>query len=158
MKILILGTSNSILRNGWVSGLRRALPEADITNLSVGASPGTQFGLNMKSDLTSFDVVFFDSVVNDENFSAIVGTETFSNRIIFEIISTISTQTAAIVMGFSNERHLETHSSIYTQRRALAALCGAQFIGIHEMVAEIRAQIAARGHRAVRCQRRPSGQ
>lgn len=134
LKILILGTSNSILHDGWVAGLRQALPDADITNLSVGASPGTQFGLNMKTDLTPFDVVFFDSVVNDENLRQLVGEDQFSTRVLYEIISTISAQTPAIVMGFSNARHLDAHSEIYTQRRTLARLCRAQFLGIHELV------------------------
>lgn len=134
LKILILGTSNSILVHGWVAGLRRALPEADITNLSVGASPGTQFGLNMAADITGYDAVFFDSVVNDENFAPLLGTPQFAERIIFELISTIAAQAPAIVLGFSNARHLHAHSALYTRRRELSAICGAQFVGMHEMV------------------------
>lgn len=67
-EILILGTSNSILRKGWVAGLRDALPEAKIENLSVGASPGIQFALNIGIDFSSYDVVLLDSIPNDEEY------------------------------------------------------------------------------------------
>ncbi len=145
MKILILGTSNSILKNGWVLGLRTALPDAEITNHSVGASPGTQFGLNLSSGFTQYDAVLFDSVINDENQCASVGSEILLNRIVYEIISTISAQTAAIVLGFSNEMYLHSHSGMYTQRRRLAEICGAQFVGFHELVEKFGRKLLPQG-------------
>ena len=69
MNILILGTSNSILKNGYVSGLKRALPNASWTSLSSGASPGIQFSKYAKMDFTSYDLVVLDSVPNDEQYA-----------------------------------------------------------------------------------------
>lgn len=134
MKILILGTSNSILKGGWTAGLRDALPQAEITNLSVGASPGIQFGANLDMNFSAYDVVFFDSVVNDENMVHDMGSFSLLSRVTYEIISTIAAQTSVIVLGFSNGRHQGNHSGTYTARRDIAARCGAQFVGMHEMV------------------------
>ncbi len=141
LKILILGTSNSILKQGWVAGLRAALPDALIENQSVGASPGIQFGQKLSLDFAAYDLVFFDSLVNDENLLPYVGDEKFLNRIIYEIISTIAQQTPLIVLGFSAERYLGRHSDLYQTRRRLALMCGAQFIGIHELVEQFGPRI-----------------
>ena len=141
MKILILGTSNSILGDGWVKGLRDALPAAEITNLSAGASPGTQFGCHLGDDLSRYDFVFFDSVVNDENLLGAIGTRQFSDRLTYEIISSLAAKTNLVVMGFSNERHLHEHSDVYQTRRQLAEICGGQFIGIHQFIRKFGTQI-----------------
>lgn len=68
MKVLVLGTSNSILRTGWVRGLRHGLPNAEIVNKSIGASPGIQFACLSGEDITSYDYVLFDSIPNDEEY------------------------------------------------------------------------------------------
>lgn len=134
MRILVLGTSNSILKEGWVAGLQRALPDADIVNMSIGDSPGIQFGFYLDMDFTAYDVVFFDSVVNDENMLPAIGDVALLRRVTYEIITTIAAQTAVIILGFSNERNLGNHSAPYIQRKKLAAICGVQFVGMHDLV------------------------
>lgn len=39
MNIIILGHSNSILKDGWLSHLKESLPQHDYINLSIGGSP-----------------------------------------------------------------------------------------------------------------------
>lgn len=69
MRILILGTSNSILYPGWSFGLRQALPNATIENMSIGASPGIQFNTKLETTIFSeYDFVFFDSIPNDQTY------------------------------------------------------------------------------------------
>lgn len=142
MKILLLGTSNCILKHGWVSGLRRALPTAEIVNMSIGGSPGEQFGCHLNDGLEAYDLIFFDSVINDENLASYIGSEAFSDRIIYEIMSTISAKAPTIVLGFSNEKYLNNHSKVYERRRALAVLCGVQFVGMHELLEKYGRQLA----------------
>jgi hypothetical protein len=141
MKLLVLGTSNSILLGGWVSGLLAALPGAQIDNLSVGASPGTQFGCHMRGTFSYYDAVIFDSVVNDENLTDYLGTPEFTSRVLYEILSTIAAQTRLVVLGFSNERYLHAPSALYETRRALTAACGGQFIGLQELLRDFGAQL-----------------
>ena len=65
MRILILGTSNSILRLGYVSGLSAQFPRAEIDNRSVGEAAGVQFACWGNIDFGAYDAVLFDSVPTD---------------------------------------------------------------------------------------------
>ncbi|WP_141098323.1 hypothetical protein [Rhodoblastus acidophilus] len=131
--ILIMGTSNSLLKRGWVEGLRKALPNANIVNISIGGSPGTQYCCAIPQyDFSKFDYVVFDSVPNDELGEDFIGDPMFLNRVTFEIVSTIAAQTKVIVLGFCMARHAVKPSDIYLERRRIAAICGAQFISMRE--------------------------
>jgi hypothetical protein len=137
LNILILGTSNSLLRGGWAAGLREVLPRANIKNMSIGASPGIQFGVHIAIDFTKYHFVFFDSIPNDEQF--LYGTTgssrlNFSNRILYEIFQTISLQTNLIVLGFCIEQFLIEKSEQFLSVMRLAALCSCQFVDVRQLV------------------------
>jgi hypothetical protein len=153
LRILILGTSNSLLRKGWVAGLRDAFPEAQIDNLSVGASPGIQFALSIGLDFTSYDVVFLDSVPNDEeyqqvpHFSGTLGysSEAFVDRIMFEIASTIAAETCLVVVGFCRKNNLESPSSVYRSRILIAQAAGAQFLDLRQLLLQFGPRVIGKG-------------
>ncbi|MFY9995073.1 MAG: glycosyltransferase family 2 protein [Leclercia sp.] len=137
MKVLILGTSNSILKNGWSYGLRDALKGHEVVSMSVGASPGIQFAEKMSMDFTQYDHVFFDSIPNDEEyaFKAKGYSSTERNeRVMYEIFSTIASQTSLIVLGFTNSWCFDEESTIYASRKELAHQVGAQFIDIRKIL------------------------
>ncbi|WP_188612950.1 hypothetical protein [Chelatococcus reniformis] len=136
MRVLVLGTSNSLLRNGWVSGLREALPAAQIDNRSVGASPGVQFSCAMQVDFSTYDVVFLDSVVNDENSQKFIGPVEYINRVMYEIASTISSKTRLIILAFCKAVNLNTvsPSEVHITRETIARASGAQFVDIRSLV------------------------
>ena len=137
MNILILGTSNSILKNGYVSGLKRALPNASWTSLSSGASPGIQFSKYAKMDFTSYDLVVLDSVPNDEQYALQTPGYSYNNqnkRILLEVVSTISSQTKLIVLGIAIRDFFAKPSAIYTDRENLANNMGAQFIDFSSLL------------------------
>ncbi|WP_410952313.1 hypothetical protein [Pseudomonas sp. S1(2024)] len=146
--ILILGTSNSLLKGGWVDGLREALPGWNIQNRSIGASPGIQFAASLNTDFSSFDYVFFDSVPNDEEYQYLnVGYSDieFSTQILFDIFSTISAKANLIVLGICNKRFLDRESEVYSLRRYLASACGADFIDVRELFNSFSGFFAERG-------------
>lgn len=135
MKVLILGTSNSILKNGWVAGLRHALPSASIDNRSVGASPGVQFALLAHLDYTNYDAVFFDSVPNDQEFASLNVMDAASKSklweaVLYDLCSIISSQTCLIVVGFCHRNFLSSHCRVYSSREDLARCLGVQFIDV----------------------------
>lgn len=131
--ILIMGTSNSLLKRGWVDGLRKALPNTNIVNISIGGSPGTQYCCAIPQyDFSKFDYVVFDSVPNDELGEEFVGDPLFLSRMIFEIVSTIAARTRVIVLGFCMATHAVQPSDVFLERRRIAAICGAQFISMRE--------------------------
>ncbi|MBD8496256.1 hypothetical protein [Pseudomonas syringae] len=131
MNILILGTSNSVIKNGWVDGLKISCPDCIITNLSIGASPGIQFASKINLDYSLYDYVFFDSVPNDEDYQySNIGYSDieFTTTILKEIFTTISYQTQLIILGICNKANLHQESSIFSARRLLAEACDAYFI------------------------------
>jgi hypothetical protein len=144
LNILILGTSNSILKGGWVTGLRHTLPEAVIKNMSIGASPGIQFGVHASIDFSEYQFVFFDSIPNDEQFlyGTIGGSRlSFSNRVLFEIFQTISLQTNLIILGFCLERFLTDPSGQFSSVVWLAALSSGQFVDVRRLLSTFGASI-----------------
>lgn len=137
MKVLILGTSNSILANGWSYGLSDALKDHEIVNMSIGASPGIQFADKMRLDFSQYKYVFFDSIPNDEEYSNKAKGYTFNKkneRITFEILSTIASQTSLIILGFCNKWAFHEESDIYKSRKAIAQKIGCQFIDTRSLL------------------------
>jgi hypothetical protein len=136
VKILVLGTSNSIMSGGWVEGMASVL-EAEYENRSVGASPCTQFSMFMKEDLSKYDYVFFDSIPNDESIEENFGSAPYVDDLLFEILSTISAQTNLIVLGFCKKTFLRSGSIYFDRHERIARSVGAQFIDIRKLLRSI---------------------
>ncbi|QFH49772.1 hypothetical protein [Leclercia adecarboxylata] len=133
MKVLILGTSNSILKDGWSFGLKAALKEHNVVSMSVGASPGIQFADKMSIDFSAYNYVFFDSIPNDEEYAYKAkgyGFNEKNEKVIYEIYSTIASQTNLIVLGFCNKWAFNEESSVYKSRKEIAKKIGCQFVDI----------------------------
>jgi len=142
MKILILGTSNSLRRSGWVKGLSDQLKEVEVTNLSVGASPGVQFAGLAKMDFSVFDYVFFDSLPNDEEYFLKTNAfkdYNFYNNIYFELLSTIASQSKLVIVAIPIFTTLVNTSVIYRTREMLAKRVGAQFLCFKHIIENISA-------------------
>lgn len=137
MKILILGTSNSLRRGGWVTGLIEALPDAEVRNMSIGASPGLQYALLMDMDFSYYDYVVFDSVPNDEEYfyrTVNYSNQDFFNDIYYEMFSTISSQSRLIVLAIPLFTHFKEASGIFQTRELLARSAGAQFLCFRSII------------------------
>lgn len=129
MRILVLGTSNSILKDGWVEGLRSsAPPEVEIVNASVGASPAAQFGFHCAQGFAEYDLVLIEPVVNDENIHHFVGSRACFEQVMFEIFATIAAQSRLVAIGFTNARFEVGGSWVFEFYRALAERVGGRFI------------------------------
>lgn len=138
MKIAIFGTSNSILRGGWVDGLRENIPGAEIENFSIGNSPGFSFGLYMSRDLSAYDVVFLDSTVNDtvQLKHGFIPDLDFLNGVMRQIMEIIRSQTRLICMGFPRFFDIAEEGTVYSSRRALCQEMGIPFIDMRQKVME----------------------
>lgn len=137
MKVLILGTSNSILNNGWSFGLKAALQGHEITSMCVGASPGIQFADKMSLDFKVYDYVFFDSIPNDEEYARNARGYVFNEnneKVMEEMYSTISSQTNLIILGFCNRWSFFEESMVYKSRRNIAQAIGCQFVDIKTLL------------------------
>lgn len=67
MRILLTGTSNSIIANGFNSGIERHAATTTFQNVSFGASSTIALGDHMRGiDFSQYDVCIFDYCVNEE--------------------------------------------------------------------------------------------
>jgi hypothetical protein len=142
MKVLVLGTSNSILKRGWVPGFRSALRNAVVENRSVGASPGIQFALEAQTDFSRYDVVFFDSIPNDQEYAGLNALDadrkvSLWNDIIYDLCSIISSSARLVILGFCHRDAIASDHDVYTCRHRIAELLGVQFIDIRSMIVRL---------------------
>lgn len=144
MRILILGTSNSLIRNGWVSGLQAALPGVSIDNESVGASPGVQFATRIGRDLSVYDYILIDSIPNDELFASQKmrdGTTGFFSHqyqesIMFDVLSAARSQSNVVLIGVPRLDTFENASQVFNSRKSMAEQIGAKFFDIRPFVTD----------------------
>lgn len=70
MKIAIVGTSNSILKDGWVKYYRELVQDVEIDNYSLGSNSSLygHYILEKKDILDKYDYCFIDFAVNDQHF------------------------------------------------------------------------------------------
>ncbi|CAI3943112.1 MULTISPECIES: hypothetical protein [Commensalibacter] len=141
MRILILGTSNSIIYPGWVYGLRQSLPDATIENMSIGASPGIQFSVNLeKTNFADYDFVFFDSIPNDQTYHDQnlihydAKNTAFFHQITFEIIKRIASETKLIVLCIEEQAYFNCNSEFYNNRIAFARNANAYFVDTKPLI------------------------
>jgi len=120
MDILVLGTSNAILKGGYVDGLRAALPSARIENRSIGASPGLQFARFLDQDLSRYDAILFDSLVNDQNYISNIGELTYYRDLMRKIASSLSAQTRLIMVEMVNRRFFRQRSAVCDAYRSIS--------------------------------------
>src|SRR5262245_38840899 len=146
MRILILGNSNSIMRTGYVFGMRRLLPhDAVIDNRSVGDSPGTQFAYYGRHDFAAYDVVIFDSIVCDEKWLVDTAEYEFIRSFYFELFSTIASQTRLVVMGFFKGDLYGPRSELYCLQEDLSEVVGYDFVDTGTIVRSLPADTLPEG-------------
>jgi tetratricopeptide (TPR) repeat protein len=134
--VLVLGTSNSLLKLGWLAGFRAASADLKVTNRSVGGSPGIQFGCILDTDFSRYDLVILESVPNDERPDHPPHAKAANWRMLYEIASIIASKTVLILLSFTNKVYLAEDSEEYSVRRHIGRLCGAPFLDIRYLVNE----------------------
>jgi hypothetical protein len=143
MRVLVLGTSNSLLRGGWIDGLQETVGGLQVENRSVGASPGIQFATHIRTEFSNYDYVFIDSVPNDELYARVkwngrVGyfTPEYHDSVMFDIASTARAHTNVVFLGIPRRDMLEPPSRTFLERREMARRLGSPFIDFRSAVME----------------------
>ena len=129
-RVLVLGTSNSILKNGWIYGFREQCDAGvEIHNASIGGSPGSQFSYWCTQDLSSYDHIIFDAIVNDENMmqQGHLGCFDRYKELLRQIISTMAHNSHLTILGFCNERFAQKRSDIYKAYQEISNEVSADF-------------------------------
>lgn len=69
MKVCLIGTSNSIFKDGYASAFRDDPRVTNFEKYSIGASPSIIIPYFIESiDFSKFDYVVFDTAINDRNY------------------------------------------------------------------------------------------
>jgi tetratricopeptide (TPR) repeat protein len=134
MKILILGTSNSLLKAGWVAGLIAALPEASVDRRGVGGVPATQFICEAGEDFARFDAVIMDTLPNDELLCAKLDEGDRLSRIALDLCATIAAQTRLIYLGVSEITFVAAQSPLRDAWADSVRRCGGDYIDVNALL------------------------
>lgn len=69
LRVLVIGTSNAIYKDGYVGGIRDHLSVSAVDRYAVGASPSVIIPfLGLDIDFSIYDLVVFDTAINDRNY------------------------------------------------------------------------------------------
>ena len=144
-KVAIIGTSNSILRNGWTASFLRHFTNS--TNFSLGASPSlyAHYILEKHNILEEYDYVILDFSLNDDFFilndriSISFITQSFSS-----LLAKISSQKKCIpiYLGFINKQtYLTNNFSTYTLYKHLLKIYGIPYLAIEDLIKKLHLPI-----------------
>lgn len=136
MKVLVVGTSNSVLRGGWVDGLKETV-SGKVINRSVGASCSA-FLLyelcSLSSRMEEYDIVIIDSMVNDEYF---LNKGFLQEKYLLDYVQqiyTILAEKIVIYLSFSSQQFFNCQSRAELIHRAQAFSTGAYFISVKQIL------------------------
>ncbi|WP_299211042.1 hypothetical protein [uncultured Tateyamaria sp.] len=114
-----------------MAGFRDAAPaDWQIDNMSVGASPVSQFGARLSQDLSSYDHILVDAIPNDENLLSFVGAEPFYDALLDEILTTLAAQSNLVILGFCNRAHAQNRSAVYEKYEVAARRLNGVFVSV----------------------------
>lgn len=153
MKVLLLGTSNSVLTDGFYLGLKESI-SIDVVNLSLGASPSIQFSSLIRYNFEDYDYVLFGGLPNDEDLCLYLGEKKYSivnfNRILYELFSTINKKSNLVILNIPkrqvrdlSQTEIQRKSPIQKHRELLANRVGAQVINLDDILRQFSASVGA---------------
>lgn len=141
-KVAIIGTSNSILREGWTEGFKQFYPS--VTNFSLGASPSlyAHYILHKHDILNKFDLVIIDFALNDSFF---MQHDTIDSRFLLKsfdsLLNTLANQRhcAPIILNFVNKLMFKHKTfSTYDLYNLLASAHGIPYFPVGDLIARTR--------------------
>jgi hypothetical protein len=146
--LYILGTSNSILRSGYVSYLQQHF---DVKNLSIGGSPFHQFVFNiLQIDKNEFysnkGLIVIENIVNDDNLLGYCSPALLAKRALCaqQAILFAASRFPVMVVEFLNKRHfLKRHESFFSALyREVCLTYDVPFFSFPDSLKEIKQKIS----------------
>ena len=136
-KIFILGTSNSVSKNGWVDGFTEYSNFA-IEKIVLGGSPFTQFlGYFSKIVEASPDIIIVESSPNDEAHFGSIGSEFMFLSLYNDFISYLSGIAKVVIFRIPTSLSME-HPHLITEKQfTLARQYGALIVDAADMLKEV---------------------
>ncbi|NVO25470.1 hypothetical protein [Donghicola mangrovi] len=137
MKVLVVGTSNSLLSGGWYDGFCAELPSGyEVSRIALGGAPFTQF-FSTLSDIekSQADHIILECSANDESYPTHVGSEIFFDRLYFMLLSSLRSFAPVTVLRIPPLKTLDTMPPLVTRQ---LDLCHQTGCGIFDAALRIR--------------------
>lgn len=139
MKVLVLGTSNSLLVDGVAHVARDVFGASNVTNISLGDVLGSAYALFCAAGSTSFDeydLVLFDLMVNEIYFAEGVVDKSFIVQCAEILYKNLPDGIKYCHIGYSPMSYFYDSSEIEDMHRLLCARYGVNFISLRAMLLE----------------------
>lgn len=141
-KILVIGTSNSIVQNGWFDGFVEAYKEKDpkisVERIALGGAPFSQF-LPVAEDVNgnSYKFIIVDTSPNDEAYSDSIGSEWLTEKLYRDFLSILSEKTRVCVLRIPQERFFgKVAGFAFLQKNACADI-GVDYVDASSILKEL---------------------
>lgn len=136
MKILVVGTSNTLVKGGWYDGLLDVVAGShEVQRIALGGAPFSQF-LSLLGEIESKapDHVIVECAANDESYAMHVGSDIFFDRLYFMFLSSLRSFAAVTVFRIPPQGTVETGCAV---ARRQAGICRQLDCEFYDSAAEI---------------------
>ncbi len=143
MSILVIGTSNTLVRGGWYDGFRDAIDE-ETRRIALGGAPFTQFLASLKKAREMApDHVIVECSPNDEAYAAHVGSELFFDRLYYMLLSSLRSFAGVTILRIPPENHLGGLSPVALRQQFISRDLGCSYHDAAPDILELAGQPGA---------------
>lgn len=139
MKILVVGTSNTLVKGGWYDGFQEALDgRHEVKRIALGGAPFSQF-LSLINDMASEapDHIVVECAANDESYPTHVGNEIFFDRLYYMFLSSLSSFAGVSVLRIPPNATVATGSPVARRQAEICQQIGCSFYDAAEEILEL---------------------
>ncbi len=120
ISICIVGTSNSVMKEGWTAGLLSSI-DCKIDKYCLGGAPFVQFVHHLAAfSNLKYDCFIVECSPTDEAYAAVVGSEDLFYELYFKFLSTLRSLAPVFIFRIPAENHLNSTSKVFERQREIA--------------------------------------
>ncbi|MBB1249810.1 hypothetical protein [Rhizobium sp. G21] len=133
-KLLIIGTSNSIVNGGWSDGLA-SQTSCEIDKIVLGGAPFSQF-LDVPNLIgeKKYKRIFVETSPNDESYPHSVGDMWSFHKLYFDFLQGLSTKAPLVVFRIPPLKYVSEESFVSKMQRKISSFLGALYIDSSDML------------------------
>lgn len=127
MPILIVGTSNSMVRGGWYDAFTESQADS-VKRISLGGAPFTQF-LSRLSDIQEIqpDHIILECSANDESYPQFIGNDMFFDKLFHIFLSSLRSIAPVTVLRIPPLATLSKLSHVARRQKVICEQLGCTF-------------------------------
>lgn len=124
MKILVIGTSNTIVRGGWFDGFISEIG-AEVERIALGGAPFVQFFSVLREVSEARpDHIILECAANDESYAQHIGSDIFVDRLYFMLLSSLRAIAPTTILRIPPESTLHNEPNIFKRQKSICHQLG----------------------------------